>query len=162
MRNTLPKFRVIDVENECIVKSNLQERYLTLSYAWGLVPTIRLQRENIDDLMSIGALARIRHQLPHTIRDAIDLVRMLDERYICIDSLCLIEDDPDDLLSGVKAMDITYEACTLTIIAATGIAVQLLESRAVVEEIDSGFSLMVCQTLTRALDNSKYSTRGWT
>jgi hypothetical protein len=120
MRNTLPKFRVIDVENECIVKSNLQERYLTLSYAWGLVPTIRLQRENIDDLMSIGALARIRHQLPHTIRDAIDLVRMLDERYICIDSLCLIEDDPDDLLSGVKAMDITYEACTLTIIAATG------------------------------------------
>jgi hypothetical protein len=59
MRNTPPKFRVIDVENECIVESNLQERYLTLSYVWVLVPTVRLRRENIDDLMSIGALERI-------------------------------------------------------------------------------------------------------
>lgn len=171
MRNALPKFRVIDVENECIVESNLQERYLTLSYVWGLVPTVRLRRENIDDLMSIGALARIRHQLPQTIRDAIDLVRMLDERYIWIDSLCLIEDDPDDLLNGVKAMDIIYETCTLTIIAATGTDANAglpglrFNSRKVeqfVEEIDSGFSLMVCQGLARALDNSKYSTRGWT
>ena len=171
MRNTPPKFRVIDVENKCIVESNLQKRYLTLSYVWGLVPTVRLRRENIDDLMSIGALGRIRHQLPQTIRDAIDLVRMVDERYIWIDSLCLIEDDPDDLLSGVKAMDIIYEACTLTIIAATGADANAglpglrFNSRKVeqfVEEIDSGFSVMVCQGLTRALDNSKYSTRGWT
>jgi hypothetical protein len=113
MRNTLPKLRVIDVENECIIERNLQEKYLTLSYVWGLVPTVRLRRENIDDLMSVGALARIRHQLPQAIRDAINLVRMLDERYIWIDSLCLIEDDPDDLLSGVKAMDVIHEACTV-------------------------------------------------
>jgi Heterokaryon incompatibility protein (HET) len=130
-----------------------------------------LRRENIDDLMSIGALGRIRHQLPLTIRDAIDLVRVVDECYIWVDSLCLIEDDPDALLSGAEAMDIIYEAYTLTIIAATwtdansGLPGLRFNSRKVeqfVEEIDSGFSVMVCQGLTRALDNSKYSTRGWT
>ena len=63
-----------------------------------------LRRENIDDLMSIGALGRIRHQLPLTIRDAIDLVRVVDGCYIWVDSLCLIEDDPDALLSGAEAI----------------------------------------------------------
>jgi predicted metal-dependent phosphotriesterase family hydrolase len=121
--------------------------------------------------MSIGALTRIRHQLPQTIKDAIDLVHMLDERYIWIDSLCLIEDDPDDLLRGVKTMDIIYEASALTIIAATGTDAKAglpgvqFNSRKVkqlVEEIDSGFNLMICQGLSRVLDESKYSTRGWT
>jgi hypothetical protein len=119
-RSTLKTFRVIDVKNECVVESSLTDRYLTLSYVWGLVPTMRLRQENIEGLMSIGALTRVRHQLPQTIKDAIDLVHLLDERFIWIDSLCLVEDDPDDLLRGVQEMDMIYELSALTIIAATG------------------------------------------
>jgi hypothetical protein len=59
--------------------------------------------------------------------------------------------------------------CTLTVIAATGtdanaglpgVRFNSRKFEQLVEEIDSGFSLMVWQGFTRALDNSKYSARG--
>lgn len=47
-----------------------------------------------------------------------ELVRRLGLRYFWFDSLCLVQDDPEDLRKGILAMDIFYEGPFVTIIAA--------------------------------------------
>ena len=95
----------------------------------------------------------------------------MNERYLWIDTLCLIGDDPEDLLQGIRAMDIIYEQSVLTIIAASGTdasaglpGVQLNSRKAkqAVEEVRPGIKLMLTHTLRDYLGRSKYSSRGWT
>lgn len=113
--------RLIDVEDKCIVEAKPGDRYLALSYVWGpVVPLLRLQRATVDALMQKGSLERLRDALPITIQDAIDLVQVIGERYLWIDSLCLMQDNDDDMLDGIAHMDLVYQCSVCTIIAAFG------------------------------------------
>jgi len=49
-----------------------------------------------------------------------DLVSAIGERYLWVDSLCLIQDDPADMKNGIDHMDLVYEGAIMTIIAAIG------------------------------------------
>ncbi|KDR77775.1 hypothetical protein GALMADRAFT_155541 [Galerina marginata CBS 339.88] len=114
-------FRVVDVEEWCIVESKPGIRYLALSYIWGgVVPPFRLQRHNLTELSTKGALVGLREGLPKTMRDAFDLVQLIGERYLWVDLLCLIQDDDSDMLHGISHMDLVYKCAMLTIVAASG------------------------------------------
>jgi hypothetical protein len=78
--------------------------YMTLSHSWGGAPIAQLERSNSDDFE--------RHMLlesfPKTFREAIAVVRSLDVRYLWIDSLCIIQDAPDDWVHQASLMSQVY------------------------------------------------------
>lgn len=98
----------------------LHTKYVALSYVWGQVSTFRLGRNNLERLSAEGSLSAIRHELPRTVNDAIDLIAALGQRYLWVDSLCLVQDDEEDVSMGIEQMNSIYHGSYLTIVAASG------------------------------------------
>jgi hypothetical protein len=80
------QLRLLDVQNDCIVRRDHATRYVALSYVWGRVTQLRLLMSNFDSLTTKGALSYsgLGAQLPRTISDAKKLVANLGERYLWI------------------------------------------------------------------------------
>jgi hypothetical protein len=98
---------------------SLHERpYLTLSYCWGGVPMDapwKLTTTNLEQFMvSIPIEA-----LPLTLREAVLLTRRLGERYIWIDSLCIIQNDRSDWVRQSSSMSRIYSGSLCTLSAAS-------------------------------------------
>lgn len=85
---------LMDVVDECIVPfSTATARYLTLSYTWGRVDCLRHLNSNIEKLRNAGALHPDKTPLiPRTVRDAMGITKLLGERYLWVDSLCINQD----------------------------------------------------------------------
>ncbi|KAF2180132.1 HET-domain-containing protein, partial [Zopfia rhizophila CBS 207.26] len=66
--------------------------YVTLSHVWGQQRIITTTATNIREQMQSIRL----ETLSQTFKIAISIVRKLNIRYIWIDSLCIIQDDPKD------------------------------------------------------------------
>ncbi|KAH8776319.1 heterokaryon incompatibility protein-domain-containing protein [Diaporthe sp. PMI_573] len=113
------EMRVIDVVQGCIIPTPSNCRYLALSYVWGQVPTFSLRRENFKNLETPGALWEYRSTTPKTISDAIQVTQRLGERYLWVDSLCIIQDSTQKS-SQVLGMGNIYGAAVLTLVAAQG------------------------------------------
>jgi hypothetical protein len=142
-------FRVIDVQEGRLVNAPPNVRYVALSYVWGGVKQVMLKRCNKQFLEQSGSItpeglaeatgeyARVKEEVeaegrtvPQTIREAIRLCQLINERYLWIDSLCIIQDDEiqmetgawtnTDKLAQIPRMDIIYGASALTVIAACG------------------------------------------
>jgi len=63
-------------------------------------------------------LTRISHsELSRTFQDAIRISRQLKERYLWIDSLCIVQDDSEDWRAEAARMPAIYGSATLTIAA---------------------------------------------
>ncbi|KAH9477250.1 hypothetical protein JR316_0011169 [Psilocybe cubensis] len=113
--------RLIDTLDQCIVEARPGDQYLALSYVWGpVMPLIRLQQDTIGMLTQKGEFKDNRDKIPVTIRDAMDLVQMIGQRYLWVDSLCLIQDNNDDMMDGISHMDLVYQCSLCTIIADYG------------------------------------------
>ncbi|KAH6649354.1 heterokaryon incompatibility protein-domain-containing protein [Chaetomium tenue] len=67
-------------------------KYTTLSHCWGTVGTFKLFEENRKELYQGIAPSSI----PKTYLEAMEVTESLGLQYIWIDSLCIIQDDPDD------------------------------------------------------------------
>jgi hypothetical protein len=117
----IPHFRLIDINNKCVVQVGGNERpyFATLSYVWGKKPFLRLTKENASELEKEGCLGRL--DLALTIRDAITICERLYISHLWVDSLCIIQDDEEDILDKVDKMESIYGESILTIIAATGL-----------------------------------------
>ncbi|KAH7308042.1 heterokaryon incompatibility protein-domain-containing protein [Stachybotrys elegans] len=87
--------------------------YLALSYCWGGPQPVELKKTNMLGMKrGIDDTA-----LPQTIRDAISITRKLGYRYLWVDALCIVQDDPDDKQEDIRAMADIYRNATLTISA---------------------------------------------
>ncbi|KAF6806391.1 heterokaryon incompatibility protein [Colletotrichum sojae] len=106
----LSVLRLVDVEQECLVELQQVPQYVAPSYVWGEVRTLRLSTMNRSRLTKPGATKAAWGNIPRTIQDAILLVKKLERRYLWVDTLCLVQDDPADLGAGVNVMDQIYEA----------------------------------------------------
>ncbi|KAK3693334.1 heterokaryon incompatibility protein-domain-containing protein, partial [Podospora appendiculata] len=86
-------------------------RYLTLSHRWGDSHTLRLTLKTRDTFMRGIPLRSI----PKTYCDAIAVTRHLGFRYLWIDALCIVQDDPDDWCRESLRMASIYlnAACTI-------------------------------------------------
>jgi hypothetical protein len=121
-RGETPQFRptrLIDVSGNkarLIVTSKATQihEYVALSHCWGLVPIIRTLKANYKD----HQLDIKRDKLSRTFNEAIHTTRVLGFRYIWIDSLCIIQDDPDDWAAEAATMCDVYSNATLTVAAA--------------------------------------------
>lgn len=99
LESTRP-LRLIDVESGYIVSTEEEEivdNYVTLSYTWGQTKNFVALKSNFEYLRQPGVLLNgdIAEQIPKTIRDAIAIVRLLGEKYLWVDSLCIIRDDDE-------------------------------------------------------------------
>ena len=111
---------LIDVERMRIVESDPSNHYLALSYVWGNVKMLRATKDNWRKLQQDGSLLQLRNQIPQVVNDAIKLVAALNERYLWVDSLCIVQDDRAFTQQQILRMNTTYGHAMLTIVALSG------------------------------------------
>jgi tetratricopeptide (TPR) repeat protein len=117
LENEMP-LTLIDVKAECLVSSSSDAKYFALSYVWGQVDMSKTLKCNYEKRSQPGSLATI--QYPQTIRDAMQFVRSIGERYLWIDALCIVQDDEDQKARDIPKMDIVYGQAFATIVALEG------------------------------------------
>ncbi|KAF7510751.1 hypothetical protein GJ744_006117 [Endocarpon pusillum] len=165
-------FRLIDVRKECVVSRPWQSRYLALSYVWGGIEQLRLERHSIDALKVPRSLQKLRDDIPKTIQDAITFVYLIGEKYLWVDVLCLVQDDKNSMKEGIQLMNFVYENALATIVAADGsnphAGLRRLHSNSTypstncVQTMKPGLRLMALGALDLYLKKLKWSSRSWT
>jgi hypothetical protein len=116
--NLLPT-RLIEVELDTGTQAKLVEtggqygQYVALSYRWGKPPALELQVENYKELKKKIPVKK----LPKTIRDALIITSKLGIKHIWVDSMCIIQNEPDkaDWKREARQMGDIYQRATLTI-----------------------------------------------
>ena len=79
-------------------------RYVALSHCWGGSTPTMTTRNNLDQFIT----DKIPVPLPKTFADAVVTTRALGVRYLWIDSLCIIQDSPDDWSDQAPCMASIY------------------------------------------------------
>jgi hypothetical protein len=92
--------------------------YLTLSHCWGQTPADAPWKTTQATLATFTTSIPI-EALPKTLHDAIKITRSLGERYIWIDSLCIVQDSPDDWAKESATMGRVYSNSLCTIISSS-------------------------------------------
>jgi hypothetical protein len=117
----LTDFRVIDTFQECLTSLPPGATYLALSYVWGKseAPQVQLCQSNLDLLKQ--SITDTVIPLPRTITDAIEVCRKLDQRYLWIDRLCIIQDDAIEIKTAqLNEMGKIYQLAKYVIVALAG------------------------------------------
>lgn len=167
--------RLVDLARDCIITLDSSEHvsWVALSYVWGEAQVHALKKDNYASYHQPGALNA--KNIPSTIFDAMTVTREMGEDYLWVDSLCIIQDDEDDKLRYIPAMDIIYGQATFAIINAavdkvsSGIpGVDAASPRASQDSFEvNGVWLTVSldppyDRLQGYLQNSAWNTRAWT
>jgi hypothetical protein len=114
-QRTLPT-RVLDVSSNdpsFYVSLEENEPYAALSHCWGKSPLIQTHQNTLHD--RICGIPW--NSLSRTFQDAIVTTRELELRYIWIDSLCIVQDDPEDWGRESERMASTYEGAQVVLAA---------------------------------------------
>ncbi|KAF2129731.1 HET-domain-containing protein, partial [Dothidotthia symphoricarpi CBS 119687] len=128
--------------------------YAALSYCWGLeteVRPIKTMKNNVARFSESIVAA----DLPLTIRQAIEVTRILNLEYLWVDSLCIIQDDDDDWRKESQMMGMIYQNATVTIAATSA------------RHCNEGLFLAIPNRLWDHLDSdseigqSRWNTRAW-
>lgn len=115
-------FRLIDVNQECLVSATPAARYVALSYVWGNLERTYLRncKANVKMLHTPGAIRYNDSEVPRTVRDAIITAINLEYQYLWVDTLCIIQDDASDKGDQIRKMADIYQMASLTIVASAG------------------------------------------
>lgn len=92
-------------------------RYVTLSYCWGAALPYKTTTHNIDKHRAGLAFSVLRR----TLQDAIMIARFVDFRYIWIDCLAIVQNDPEDWSREAASMAKIYSNATLCIAASRAV-----------------------------------------
>ena len=87
--------------------------YVTLSYVWGNADQLMLTTSNVHSMLQ----SLPKDGLPQAVADAISVTRRLGVRYLWVDSLCVIQDSPEDRHRECDGMAEVYRNAVLTIVA---------------------------------------------
>jgi hypothetical protein len=110
--------RVVDVGSSdadvCLHVSYPREtgNYVALSHCWGGKVPIMTTTSNIHEFMQ-----RLPSEMPKTFADAIAVTRKMGQRYLWIDSLCILQNSADDWVAESSHMDQVYSQALFTIVA---------------------------------------------
>lgn len=193
-------FRVIDVQEGRLLEAPPDLRYVALSYVWGGVKQVMLNKSNKTFLEQTGSITaeglsetsgefvHVKEEveaegrvIPRTIREAIRLCQLINERYLWTDSLCIMQDEEihmgngawtnADKLAQIPKMDIIYGASALTVVAAsgadsnaglTGIHTSPTRTGQTVGKIGDQFFVSIQHDPMEAFWKSTLATRAWT
>lgn len=88
-------------------------QYLTLSHCWGKKAFTTLTRDTLEDFKN----AVPTEALSKTFREALKATIELGFHYIWIDSLCIVQDDPNDWVTEAATMGRVYANSMLNLAA---------------------------------------------
>lgn len=170
--NTKPwPIKVIDVRSYTLVEATTNHKYCALSYVWGKSVVFKTFEADVYELCQPGGLRKVLAKLPKTILDAIRFVEAIGEKYLWVDSICIVQDDKKHMARQISNMTTIYSRATLTIIAAggchadfglPGIWPHLRLLLQVTEKVDDGIRLALPLQPSRKLNGSTWNTRAWT
>lgn len=111
---------LIDTWAMCVIDFPPGVDYVALSYVWGQTPALKTVQANLQTLQMPQSLSRqdTFSRIPKTIQDAIALTKLLHERYLWVDSLCIVQDDGVGSGNDISKMAAIYANAALTIVAA--------------------------------------------
>jgi hypothetical protein len=108
------------------LRTSHQMEYLTLSHCWPSDGKIfKLTKDNLESLK--GRIPP--DQLSQTFKDAIAITNAAGFRYLWIDSLCIVQDSPQDWATEANRMVHVYRNAALNIVACGLPGVTMFESR---------------------------------
>lgn len=166
------QINLIDVEEMRLYErpSDIQPKYLALSYIWGDVQQPLLTQARYEQWQAQGALRHV--EIPQTVRDAISLTQMIGYRYLWVDALCIVQDDDSNRHHQISQMHKIYQQAELTIIAAdakhcdhglSGISsVNKRTQRHHTYQLPGMSFERLPLSTRRSLETSPWRTRGWT
>lgn len=142
-------------------------RYLALSHCWGGSTSLSTLTSNIDKFRS-----EIPHeQLPLNFQEAIKVTRALKIPYLWIDSLCIIQDDPEDWRREAARMGQVFSNAYCTIAATSAaasnegfLAPKLNSALSAALKTPEGGLLHISEFMencNRDLESAPLNTRGW-
>lgn len=144
-------------------------QYIALSHRWGNPKqhrqfcTTRLNLDTLEQDINF-------HELPRTFQDAITVTRQLGIRFLWIDSLCIIQDDPEDWERESKRMEDVFSSayCTIAATCATGSAEGFLKPRGdrkcATMRSSKGSKFFICEAIDDFglhVEASELNQRGW-
>ncbi|KAH7145687.1 heterokaryon incompatibility protein-domain-containing protein [Dactylonectria estremocensis] len=115
--------RIIDISNnpevDIVVKSTSGldiPSYVCLSYCWGGPQALKCTSSNFEPSQSwVVPYDRV----PAAFKDTFKIAEKLGFRFVWIDSLCIIQDDPADLKTELLAMPNIFKHADLTVCASS-------------------------------------------
>ncbi|KAL6403898.1 tol protein [Ilyonectria robusta] len=156
---------LIDIVERRLVMATPRDRYLALSYVWGSPnrrnpshPVAQALKSNIGTFQDILPEADI----PQTFVDAMWLAKKLGIRYLWIDKLCIVQDDPEEMDKNVKNMAFVFANAYLTIVAAAGDVQTGLTSLNPRKPASRGIRPGGGRDQHELILSSNWNTRGWT
>lgn len=160
---------VIDTAYLCLVPAEHNTQYIALSYVWGQTEMLKTTQKTLRSLQAAGALSA-RLKVPPVIRRAISLASQLRQRYLWVDSLCIMQDDKESLDLHIRHMDSIFEAAIFTIIAADGVYAEygipgikgISEPRTLPPAIQLSKRLGIRRRGWPRIFSSHWGDRGWT
>ena len=113
---------LIDTVNNCLVPGKGREPYLTLSYRWGQSGGLKALKCNIEKLQEHQVFSdpEYKNQIPALVQSAIHLTRCIEERYLWVDALCIVQDDTVSKGAEISRMTEIYASSIITIVATEG------------------------------------------
>lgn len=165
------KLTLIDVHQECLVIIDNNARYVALSYVWGGPQPFQNTKARMKQLYTPGSISSENGEIPLTIRDAIRLVSRLGERYLWIDSLCIVQDSSPEKMEQIANMGNIYSRAVLTLVAANGSSCHAglpgvrPGSRTSFQHTEKVNGMLLATELLdihHTVDPSIWNTRGWT
>lgn len=116
-----PKY-LIDTVRNCLAPAPPDAPYLALSYVWGQADVTKVVTAKLDQLQRPGALDGSESQvsLPKTIRHAMHVTRLLGERFLWVDSLCIVQDDEESQNEHLNRMASIYAYANAVIVPIDG------------------------------------------
>lgn len=144
-------------------------RYIALSHRWGdpleyqRFCTLRSNYRQYLDWISFG-------QLPKTFQDAVTITRALGVPFLWIDSLCIVQDDPEDWEIQSKQMEDVFNLayCTIAAACARGTTDGFLKPRATRDFVTlnnkHGDAFYVCKMIDNFdadVEKGQLNQRGW-
>ena len=164
---------LIDTWRLCLIPGAINLPYVALSYVWGKNQFFKTTRKDLPQLQLDQAFFDSRNRLgiPRVIEDAIKLLSLLEERYLWVDALCIVQDDGEARHDQLQNMASIFANATVTIIAKQGNDAGyglrglrgISEPRHFVQEV---FTLKkgsrIITTYTEKEGQSAWTQRGWT
>ena len=86
---------LVDTWRLCLVPGVVNSPYVALSYVWGKHPFFKTLKKNFAQLQNDQAFSDCHNKLgvPRTFEDAISVISFLEERYLWVDALYIVQDD---------------------------------------------------------------------
>lgn len=173
--NQIPKW-VVDIDEACLVSGTTVPRYTALSYTWGQLANeedtgakrLLLKSSNLRQFQERRSLDHtgILERLPTVVRETMDLLKAIGERYLWVDCLCVCQGDASknaqaEVPLDLEFMDEIYSGAYLTIIAAASSG--LYYGRKCYEATGKKWEqFQMHKDLEYRLLNTRWASRGWT